>query len=60
MNDALKSWGSAVEMGSDPTVTTSGEQNGYSHTNTTSSSGGGLLGGLGSALGLLTPAKWFG
>lgn len=63
-NDALKTWGSAVEMGSDPTVTTENKQRqtGTSQTNskTTSKSGGGFGSIFGTVMGVMPWNNWFG
>lgn len=61
-DNALRSLGNAVEMGSDPTLTQQGKQWGTSTTDasqtTKSSSGFGDI--IGSAAGLFAPIKWFG
>ena len=61
-DNALRSLGNAVEMGSDPTLTQQGRQWGTSTTDasqtTKSSSGFGDI--IGSAAGLFAPIKWFG
>jgi len=60
-NDALRTWGSAVEMGSDPTVTTQGRQKGTTQTesDTESKSGGGFGGIFGTVMGVMPWNKWF-
>ena len=61
-DNALRSLGNAVEMGSDPTLTQQGRQWGTSTTDasqtTERSSGFGDI--IGSAVGLFAPVKWFG
>ena len=61
-NNALRTYGQAVEMGSDPTVTSQGHQEGTSITDSKSksSSGGGFGGFLGSALGVMPWGSIFG
>ena len=63
-NDALNSWGRAIEMGADPTVTTQGRQVGkqVSDTNSTqeTTSSGGFGSILGTALGVVPWGNFFG
>ena len=61
-NDALKTWGSAVEMGSDPTVTTENRQKqwGTQHTNSESKQSEGFGGIFGTVAGVMPWGKMFG
>ena len=61
-NDALKTWGTAVEMGSDPTITTTGQQTGVSDSKSKqkTENSGGWGNALGTALGFLMPTNFFG
>ena len=61
-NDALKTLGSAVEMGSDPTVTTQGRQTGTSNTesDTTQKSGDGFGSIFGTVMGVMPWSNIFG
>lgn len=61
-DNALRSLGNAVEMGSDPTLTQQGRQWGTSTTDAsqTTKSGGGFGDIIGSVSGLFAPIKWFG
>ena len=61
-NDALKTWGSAVEMGSDPTVTTESRQKqwGTQHTNSESKTSEGFSGIFGTVAGVMPWGKMFG
>ena len=61
-DNALRSLGNAVEMGSDPTLTQQGRQWGTSTTDAsqTQKSSGGFGDIIGSAAGLFAPIRWFG
>jgi len=57
-NDALKLYGNAVLMGSDPTTTAEGTQHGTSSGTNTQKSGGGFGSILGGVAGLATGRGW--
>jgi hypothetical protein len=61
-DNALRSLGNAVEMGSDPTLTQQGRQWGTSTTDAsqTQKSSGGFGDIIGSVSGLFAPIRWFG
>ena len=61
-NDALKTWGQAIEMGADPTMTSEGRQIGESNTNSTTETkqSSGLGGIFGTVLGVMPWGNIFG